>query len=126
MIRVFDHQYGFPVRSIKPSVRTAVFPLFFHLLHALERVFVRFSRRPEQALYDSADFAWTRELEASWQTIRRELRSILAIPEPQRSRMRVGTTLVQWKEGRALVFDDTFEHEVWNDSARERVVLFID
>ncbi|MGZ5117755.1 MAG: hypothetical protein ACXWIH_16910, partial [Burkholderiales bacterium] len=46
---VFDHQYGFPVRSRKPSVRTAVFPLFFHLLHALERVFVRFSRHPEQA-----------------------------------------------------------------------------
>ena len=31
-----------------------------------------------------------------------------------------------WKEGKAVVFDDTFEHEAWNDSDQERVVLFID
>jgi hypothetical protein len=38
----------FRFEAEKASVRTAVFPLFFHLLHALERVFVRFSRHPEQ------------------------------------------------------------------------------
>ena len=29
------------------------------------------------------------------------------------SGMRVGTEMRQWEEGRAIVFDDSFEHEVW-------------
>ena len=28
--------------------------------------------------------------------------------------------------GRACIFDDTYEHEVWNDTDEERVVLFLD
>ena len=28
--------------------------------------------------------------------------------------------------GEALVFDDSFEHEVWNDGKQERVVLLLD
>lgn len=36
-----------------------------------------------------------------------------------------GHTL-RWEEGRSLVFDDTFEHSAWNDSAEPRVVLFVD
>ena len=31
-----------------------------------------------------------------------------------------------WEEGRALIFDDTFEHEARNESGHTRVVLFID
>jgi hypothetical protein len=31
-----------------------------------------------------------------------------------------------WREGEALIFDDTFNHEVWNDTAGYRVVLFVD
>ena len=31
-----------------------------------------------------------------------------------------------WVEGRATLFDDSFEHEVWNPSIRPRVVLLID
>lgn len=31
-----------------------------------------------------------------------------------------------WSKGEALLFDDTFNHEVWNDTDGYRVVLFID
>ena len=30
--------------------------------------------------------------------------------------MKIGETLVTWKEGDVMVFDDSFEHEVWNNS----------
>jgi beta-hydroxylase len=33
---------------------------------------------------------------------------------------------VSWREGEAFVFDDTYEHEVWNDGAEDRVVLLLD
>ena len=39
---------------------------------------------------------------------------------------RVGATTVQWTEGDAFVFDDTIEHEAWNDSDQLRVVLIFD
>lgn len=39
---------------------------------------------------------------------------------------RVGAERRPWKEGRAWVFDDTFEHEAINDSDAPRVVLIFD
>ena len=42
------------------------------------------------------------------------------------ARIRVGSRTEQWRDGRSLVFDDTFEHEAWNDSDEIRVVLFVD
>jgi ornithine lipid ester-linked acyl 2-hydroxylase len=50
----------------------------------------------------------------------------LSVPERQACRIRVGKQMSGWQEGRALIFYDTFEHEVWNDGAAQRVVLFID
>ncbi|RTL61004.1 MAG: aspartyl/asparaginyl beta-hydroxylase domain-containing protein [Sphingobacteriales bacterium] len=41
-------------------------------------------------------------------------------------RMQVDKELIVWKEGEAVVFDDTYRHEVWNDSDDIRVVLLID
>lgn len=41
-------------------------------------------------------------------------------------RMKVDDQLIIWKEGKAVVFDDTYQHEVWNDSDGIRVVLLID
>lgn len=32
----------------------------------------------------------------------------------------------RWVEGRCLVFDDSFEHEAWNETAEDRVVLIVD
>ena len=31
-----------------------------------------------------------------------------------------------WEEGRCLIFDVTVEHEAWNRSARDRLVLLFD
>ena len=40
--------------------------------------------------------------------------------------MRVDDQIRQWEEGRCFVFDDTYDHEVWNKTDQERVVLLID
>jgi aspartyl/asparaginyl beta-hydroxylase (cupin superfamily) len=39
---------------------------------------------------------------------------------------RVGNETRQWVPGRAWVFDDTIQHEAWNDSDQLRVVLIFD
>lgn len=40
--------------------------------------------------------------------------------------LRVDDAVCHWQEGRCLVFDDTYEHEVRNDTEEVRVVLFLD
>ena len=40
--------------------------------------------------------------------------------------IKVGGQVAHWPEGKSLVFDDTFEHEAWNDTDETRVVLFVD
>ena len=40
--------------------------------------------------------------------------------------IRVGSSTEHWRQGRSLVFDDTFDHQAWNDSDEIRVVLFVD
>jgi aspartyl/asparaginyl beta-hydroxylase (cupin superfamily) len=51
----------------------------------------------------------------------------LIVPEPEAScRIRVGDELRHWNEGASLVFDDTYDHEVWNDTDGQRVILFLD
>ena len=35
-------------------------------------------------------------------------------------------TTMSWRSGKAFVFDDTYQHEVWNDTEEERVVLLLD
>lgn len=39
---------------------------------------------------------------------------------------RVGNDVREWVEGKAWVFDDTIDHEAWNDSDQLRVVLIFD
>lgn len=51
----------------------------------------------------------------------------LIIPrEAEKCRMRVGDTINVWRPGEIFVFDDTYEHEVWNDTKDERVILLFD
>ena len=51
----------------------------------------------------------------------------LMVPEPsERCRIRIADQLHTWEEGRCLVFDDTYNHQVWNDTEGYRVVLFVD
>jgi aspartyl/asparaginyl beta-hydroxylase (cupin superfamily) len=206
-----------PIKRAKTdgAAAPARFPLFFYALHAVERVFVRFSVHGAAEMHRNEDFPWVPALEAAWPAIRAELDAVMqrdepippfqaispeqaAITQDERwrtyvlyaygaratrncrecpataaavehipgmksalfsilspgkhipphrgpykgllrchlglripgppgaARLRVGATHSTWAEGRALVFDDTLEHEVWNDSAEDRVVLFID
>jgi beta-hydroxylase len=48
---------------------------------------------------------------------------LLVPDDPQACRIRVGQDVAAWEQGRMLVFDDSFEHEAWNDSESLRVVL---
>lgn len=41
-------------------------------------------------------------------------------------RIRIADEVVVWRQGELFVFDDTYEHEVWNDTDDERVVLLFD
>jgi aspartyl/asparaginyl beta-hydroxylase (cupin superfamily) len=36
--------------------------------------------------------------------------------------IRVGEEVRPWIEGKAMLFDDAYEHEVWNHTDQERVV----
>lgn len=49
----------------------------------------------------------------------------LGLEVPPGCRIRVGEETRTWSEGECLVFDDSWEHEVWNDSDSPRVVLLI-
>ncbi|AOY81960.1 aspartyl/asparaginyl beta-hydroxylase domain-containing protein [Moorena producens JHB] len=51
----------------------------------------------------------------------------LRVPEPKENcRIRVGNDIRYWEEGKAMIFDDTCPHEVWNETDGMRVVLFLD
>ena len=45
---------------------------------------------------------------------------------PDGCAFRVGNDVRPWREGEAWVFDDTIEHEAWNDSDQHRMILMID
>ena len=45
---------------------------------------------------------------------------------PPNCRFRVGADTREWVVGEPWIFDDTIEHEAWNDSDRLRVVLIGD
>jgi aspartyl/asparaginyl beta-hydroxylase (cupin superfamily) len=51
----------------------------------------------------------------------------LIVPkQKERCRIQVGSSVRHWEEGKSLIFDDSHDHEVWNDTNETRVVLFID
>ena len=45
---------------------------------------------------------------------------------PPGCRFRVGNEVREWHEGEMVIFDDTIEHEAWNDSGEDRMVLIFD
>jgi aspartate beta-hydroxylase len=49
----------------------------------------------------------------------------IAVPEGDCA-IRVGDQTRRWQEGRCLVFDDHFEHEAWNHTRQDRIVLIVD
>lgn len=51
----------------------------------------------------------------------------LKVPEQwEKVWIRVDDQILHWKEGEVMLFDDTYEHEVKNDTDETRAVLFID
>lgn len=50
----------------------------------------------------------------------------VALIIPEGCRFRVGNVTRPWIPGKAWVFDDTIEHEAWNDSDKLRVILMFD
>jgi aspartate beta-hydroxylase len=54
------------------------------------------------------------------------LRIHLGLLIPAGCRIRVGDEVREWREGECLIFDDSFEHEVWHDGSDRRVVLICD
>ncbi|MFQ5417259.1 MAG: aspartyl/asparaginyl beta-hydroxylase domain-containing protein [Myxococcota bacterium] len=50
---------------------------------------------------------------------------VLVPRDRERCRMRVGAEHFFWEEGKSRIFDDTYEHEVWNETDEERVVLML-
>ena len=49
-----------------------------------------------------------------------------AIDIPEQCGIRVGTETRTWTEGKCLLFDDSFEHEVWNRGNGRRICLLMD
>lgn len=54
------------------------------------------------------------------------LRSHLGLIIPNNCSLRVGNQTKQWENGKILIFDDSFEHEAWNNSNEDRFVLMLD
>lgn len=54
------------------------------------------------------------------------LRCHLGLVTPKGGRLRVGDSTREWERGRVFVFDDSFEHEAWNDADSGRAVLLFD
>jgi aspartyl/asparaginyl beta-hydroxylase (cupin superfamily)/Flp pilus assembly protein TadD len=50
----------------------------------------------------------------------------LPLVVPPQCRFRVGSQTREWQQGKAWVFDDTIEHEAWNDSDVPRAILIFD
>lgn len=57
------------------------------------------------------------------------LRAHLGLIVPQKEKdcwIRIDQDIISWSPGKAFVFDDTYEHEVHNDTDEERVILLFD
>jgi aspartyl/asparaginyl beta-hydroxylase (cupin superfamily) len=50
----------------------------------------------------------------------------LRVPKNSPPTMRVKDQIHNWEEGKSIVFDDSLEHEVYNKSDENRVVLIVD
>jgi aspartate beta-hydroxylase len=54
------------------------------------------------------------------------LRVHLGLIIPNGTRIRVANEQKQWENGKLLIFDDSFEHEVWHEGTEYRLVLILD
>ncbi|XP_046440379.1 titin-like isoform X2 [Daphnia pulex] len=54
------------------------------------------------------------------------IRAHLGLVVPGGAQLRVGNTTDTWEEGKFIIFDDSFEHEVWHKGSSYRLVLIVD
>jgi len=54
------------------------------------------------------------------------LRAHLGLKVPLHTYIRVAEEIRSWKEGKFIIFDDSFEHEVWHNGTATRLVLIVD
>lgn len=54
------------------------------------------------------------------------IRSHLGLVVPEGARLRVANVTQTWEEGKFIIFDDSFDHEVWHTGSSYRLVLIID
>jgi aspartate beta-hydroxylase len=54
------------------------------------------------------------------------LRMHLGLDIPEGVSLRVAHQTIGWAEGKFLIFDDSFEHEVWHNGTRARLILIAD
>lgn len=54
------------------------------------------------------------------------LRAHLGLKIPEGPLIRVQNDTRKWIEGKFIIFDDSFEHEVWNNGNELRLVLIVD
>ena len=54
------------------------------------------------------------------------LRCHLGLVIPPGTKIRVGDETREWAAGQCLVFDDSYEHEVWHSGDSDRIVLICD
>lgn len=54
------------------------------------------------------------------------LRAHLGLIIPKHCSLRVGDETREWEKAKMLIFDDSFEHEAWNNSNEDRYVLMLD
>jgi aspartate beta-hydroxylase len=54
------------------------------------------------------------------------LRAHLGLQVPDGTYIRVSNETKSWQNGEWLIFDDSFEHEVWHNGTKTRLVLIVD
>ncbi|MCP5081123.1 MAG: aspartyl/asparaginyl beta-hydroxylase domain-containing protein [Alphaproteobacteria bacterium] len=59
-------------------------------------------------------------------TIMRSHVGLIVPKDRENCTIRIEDQTVAWEEGKAFVFDDTYDHEVWNRTDEDRVVLLFD
>src|SRR3989344_2693331 len=131
---------GIKARGFDEAQSSARFALSLDLLTGRKQLyhqqpkFYLFPGLPQVQLQPRADTPWLAGIEAAAAAripphpglINTRLICPLPLVAPPGSWFRVGSDLRQWEEGKAWAFDDTIEHEAWNDSDQDRTILIFD
>jgi aspartyl/asparaginyl beta-hydroxylase (cupin superfamily) len=180
-------------QTVKKKKNRAIVRIGLSIIKWVERVLIKFSLVPDAPFFDTNQFPSIKQLEDNWETIKKELDTVLAHPErlptfheisknqencdrcpettkiiesipnmmtgffsilapgkhipphrgPYKGLLRchlglqvpepsedcwiqVGDETSHWEPGKCIVFDDTYVHQVQNNTDGQRVVLFLD